>query len=457
MFKIPIYKKYRRDSENFLPTNWYEFCCNLNIRSSGKIVKFIPYDYQLEIINAIVKGNTIICKSRQLGVSEIVLSFLLFCAAHNPGYLALIVSKSQRDTGLLARRVKRMIEGFNGKIKTLTDNISDIEIKGGGRLLFGNSNPDSYRGIESVNHIFIDEFAFVENVIEIRNAIKPSQLMVGDSAREILVSTPNGKNNDFFKILNSANSDINLERKINNINSKIEDPLQIWVDDNNWNKCLISWLKHPVYGNNTNFLTDVKNNQKLSDDTINQEYNLSFLESDKMFFGYRDIRDNFTLVKSDYQDDLDYYFGIDASGLGGDYTVCMIFQHVKNVFLMTNFYRKNNHSTEFHLAKISELISVYNPKCVAIEVTGGIGQIWFENLSKEFFATKFKAVKTTHDSKIYMANRFKYLLEIGRIKGLNNNIIKEEFLNFNYNLEASNNGHDDIVMASFFAILGGLK
>jgi hypothetical protein len=135
----------------------------------------------------------------------------------------------------------------------------------------------------------------------------------------------------------------------------------------------------------------------------------------------------------------------------------MIFQHVKNVFLMTNFYRKNNHSTEFHLAKISELISVYNPKCVAIEVTGGIGQIWFENLSKEFFATKFKAVKTTHDSKIYMANRFKYLLEIGRIKGLNNNIIKEEFLNFNYNLEASNNGHDDIVMASFFAILGGLK
>jgi hypothetical protein len=455
MFKVATYKKYlKSDSKNPIPDNWYDFCCQLNIRSAGKIVKFIPYRYQIEIISAIENGNTIICKSRQLGISEIILAYMLFCAVKNPGYLALIVSKSQRDTSLLARRIKRMIEGYSGQIKTVTDNISDIEIQSGGRLLFGNSNPDSYRGIESVNHVFIDEFSFIEDAQEIRNCIKPSQLMLGKNAREILVSTPNGKNNEFYNILNSGNNDINLERKITNINSKIEDGLQIWKDDNNWNKCLISWLKHPIYGNNPKFLADIKNSQKLSDDIINQEYNLSFLDSDKMFFGYKDIRDNFTLLKNDFEVNSDYYFGIDASGFGGDFTVCVIFKKVENTFSMVNFYRKNNQSTEYHLAKISDLISQYNPKCVAIEVTGGTGQVWFESLVNEFFTIKFKPIKTTQESKLYMSNRFKYLLESGKIKGLNNNIIKDEFLNFNYNLEGSNNSHDDIVMASFFAILG---
>jgi len=455
MYKIPIFKKYlKTDDVNKIPDNWYNFCCNLDIRSAGKIVKFVPYEYQVKIINSIVSGNTIICKSRQLGISEIILSFLLFNAVKNPGYLALIVSKSQRDTSLLARRIKRMIEGYQGSIKTVTDNISDIEIQSGGRLLFGNSNPDSYRGIESVNHVFIDEFSFIDNAQEIRNCIKPSQLMLGENAREILVSTPNGKNNEFFNILNSGNNDINLERKIANINSRIDDGLQIWKDANNWNKCLISWLKHPIYGVDNEFLANIKNSQKLSDDIINQEYNLSFLDSDKMFFGYKDIRDNFILVKEDSSSNCDYYFGIDASGFGGDYTVCMIFKKVENVFSMVNFYRKNNQSTEYHLAKISDLIFEYNPKCVAIEVTGGTGQVWLESLSREFFTIKFKPIKTTQESKLYMSNRFKYLLETEKIKGLNNNIIKDEFLNFNYNLEGSNNSHDDIVMASFFAILG---
>ena len=98
MYKIPTFKKYlKEDSNKPIPNNWYDFCCNLDIRSGGKIVKFVPYEYQVKIINSIVSGNTIICKSRQLGISEIILSFLLFNAVKNPGYLALIVSKSQRE------------------------------------------------------------------------------------------------------------------------------------------------------------------------------------------------------------------------------------------------------------------------------------------------------------------------------------------------------------------------
>ena len=456
MFKVATYKKYlKSDLNNPIPNNWYDFCCNLNIRSGGKIVKFIPYEYQVKIIDSIETGNTIICKSRQLGISEIILAFMLFQAVRNPGFLGLIVSKSQRDTSLLARRIKRMIEGFNGAITTATDNISDIEICNGGRLLFGNSNPDSYRGIESVNLVFLDEFAFIDNAIEIRNCIKPSQLMLGNEAREIIVSTPNGRNNEYFRIMNSGNKAINLERKIENIKHKIEDGLQIWQDENGWHKCLVSWLKHPIYGNNPEFLAHIKNSQKLSDDIINQEYNLSFLDSDKMFFCYKDVRDNFTQLKSDFEANSDYYFGIDASGFGGDYSVCIVFKKVEDVFYMVDFYRKNNQSSEYHLSKISDLICQYNPKCVSVEVTGGTGQVWLESLVNEFFNIKFKPIKTTQESKLYMANRFKYLLESSKIKGLNNNIIKDEFLNFNYNLEGSNNGHDDVVMASFFAILGG--
>jgi hypothetical protein len=451
MYRIPIYKKYRRESENFLPTNWYDFVTNCKIRTGGKIDYFKPYDYQVKLISLMTDYNLVICKSRQLGISELICSYFLFNAVTNPGYLGLIVSKSQRDSSLLARRIKRMIEG-NYFIKTKTDNIGDIEIEGGGRILFGNSNPEFYRGIESVNHVFMDEFAFIENVIEIRNAIKPAQLMVGDSAREFIVSTPNGKN-EFFRLLNSGNIKINLLAEIDKVISTGN--YSYWLDDDGWCKFLISWKSHPIYGLKKDFLHQIKAAQKLTEEIVNQEYNLSFLDGIKSYFNFQLIQKTAVLKsKLDFEENIDYYFGIDSSNFGGDFTVCMILKKDCEGFKMIDFYRKNNQSSEYHLSKISDLILKFKPKNVSIETTGGTGQVWLESLSLEHFSTKFKAVKTNEESKRYMLNRLKYLLENNQLLMLQDRILTDEFLNFGSDLKAYSGKNDDLIMATSFAILG---
>ena len=455
MFKIGINNKnlvkYSPIKSSCKFDNWLDFVKSCKIRSGGKIENFNPYEYQLKLVDLMNQCNVAICKSRQLGISELICSYFLFHAVSNPGYLGLIVSKSQRDSSLLARRIKRMIEGFDGEIKTKTDNIGDIEIEGGGRILFGNSNPEFYRGIESINHVFLDEFGFIEDIVNIRNAIKPAQLMLGENAREFVVSTPNGKNNEFFRLLNSGNKGISLMDEINCVLKSGK--YKYWIDSDGWCKFLISWHSHPIYGNKKDFLNNIKNSQKLTDDIINQEYNLSFLDGVKSYFSYQSIK-NVCILNRQNTVDGDYYFGIDASNFGGDFSVCSIFKHDENGFKMVDYYRKNNQSSEYHLAKINDLISEYNPKCVAIEVTGGTGQVWLESLSMNNFTTKFKPIKTTEESKKYMLNRVKYLLESGQLLLLNDRILTDEFLNFGSDLKAFSGKHDDLMMSICFAILG---
>lgn len=459
MFKIGINNKnltkYSPKKSNLQFENWNDFVRKCKIRTGGKIDYFNPYNYQLKLIDLMVGGNVIICKSRQLGISELICSYFLFNAICNPGYLGLIVSKSQRDSSLLARRIKRMIEGFDGEIKTKTDNIGDVEIDGGGRILFGNSNPEFYRGIESISHVFIDEFAFIPDVINIRNAIKPAQLMLGENAREFIVSTPNGKNNEFFRLLNSGNNDVDLMSEIEKTIQNGE--FKFWLDDDNWCKFLVSWKSHPKYSKIPNFLENIKKNQKLTDDIINQEYNLSFQDSQSSIFNIEDIRKN---SSGKIEDEIDennlYFFGVDTSTSGNDYTVCIVlkFIHHENRLSLVNIYRKKKETSEYHIFKISELIDKFQPSMIGIEVNG-CGQIYFEQLSKSNTGFKFKKIVTTKDSKLMMISRLKLFLESSRIEFPKNNMIIEEFLNFRRvgeKLEAISGKNDDIIMAISFAL-----
>ena len=221
-----------------------------------------------------------VVKSRQLGISETVTNFMLWRACLNPGYLGLVFSKTQTDSSLLARRIRRMIESLG--LKTTTENLSDIEIKGKGRILFRNSNPDSARGIESVVDVFFDEYAFLDNAKEVFDAVTPSQQMLGDKSRMFVVSTPNGKSGHYWDILNRDNGDRDIISLCESANK--DNPLQFWIDTGSWGKVIIHWKSHPIYGKDNNFLNDIHIKKKMSLATINQEYNLSFIESESNYF-----------------------------------------------------------------------------------------------------------------------------------------------------------------------------
>ena len=436
-----------------VPSLWVNFAKKCKIRSGGNVVFFNPYQYQIDLVNLMITNSICVVKSRQLGISETITCFMLWRACLNPGYLGLVFSKSQTDSSLIARRMKRMIESLG--LKTTTENLSDIELIKGGRILFRNSNPDSARGIESVCDVFLDEIAFLDSAKEVYDSVAPSQQMVGDDARVFAVSTPNGKSGFYWDLLNNGNGDKDIELICKNISEGNDKPFQYWIDNGNWGKVLIHWKSHPIYGSNPNFLQEILVKQKLSLEIINQEYNLSFQESECNYFSFSDVNNCANGDYESYDNEYTYYLGIDAATTGKDYAVCVVLKKDYDKFSLVHIYRKNQQSTEYHLYNINNLILEYHPKNVAIEVTGGVGQVWYEELVKINKYTNFERIKTTGDSKPLMLDRLKMLIENRKFIYPNNSQIIDELLNFKKNknkLEASNGKHDDIIMGVAFAL-----
>ena len=233
------------------------------------------------------------------------------------------------------------------------------------------------------------------------------------------------------------------------------DPFQHWIDSGGWGKILIHWKIHPLYGGNPNFLKDIHEKQKLSWQTINQEYNLSFQESESNYFSVDTIRNCATGNNENYQENCFYFLGVDSATTGKDYAVCVVLKYENEIFSLVNLYRKREQSSEYHLYHIGEVINNYQPTLTGVEVTGGVGQVWLEELSKNHFGTKFKKIVTTGDSKPAMLDRLKLMMESQRFIYPSNSPIVDELLNFKRNdkkLEAASGKHDDIIMSVAFAL-----
>jgi len=452
-----VRQKQRQKGEDKLvvPTQWADFARLVQIRSGGDVKKFDPYPYQEKLVDLMIERSVAVVKSRQLGVSETIICFLLWNACLNPGYLGLVFSKTQADSSLLARRMKRMIGSLG--LRTATENLSDIEILGHGRVLFRNSKPDSARGIESCVHCFMDELAFLDTAKEVYDAVAPAMQMVGDKARVFAVSTPNGKNGFFWNLLSSGNGDRDIELVCNQASKGDGEPFQYWIDSGGWAKLLIHWRAHPLYGGNPNFLQEVHEKQKLSLEIIEQEYNLSFQEAATNVFSADLVRSNAT---GEYESKPDkearYFLGIDTSTDGKDFFVCAILKELDNLYSLVKLYRKRQETNEYHLYQVGQIIEQYKPTAIGIEVTGGVGSIYVQQLSKEFKALRIESIRTTGDSNPGMITALQLALEKRILKYPQNCLVVDELLSFRRvgrKLEASPGRYDDIVMALVFALI----
>jgi phage terminase large subunit-like protein len=440
-----------------VPGNWVDFARLTKIRSGGYVIGFDPYNYQKALVELMLERSVCVAKSRQLGISETITCFMLWRACLNPGYLGLVFSKTQSDSSLIARRMKRMIVSLG--LKTATENLSDIEILGRGRILFRSSKPESGRGIESVVDVFYDEWAFVETAKEVHDAVAPSQQMVGNAAREFVVSTPNGKTGFYWDLLSNGNGNRDVELICNQLSKGNSEPFQHWTDSGGWGKVLIHWKSHPIYGGNPNFLQEVHEKQKLSWTTIKQEYDLSFEESETNVFKAQIVRNGAVgALERERDTQCGYYIGIDTSTTGEDYSVAIVLKKEQKAYSVVAMYRKRQQSSEYHLYQIGELITRYKPSKVAIEVTGGPGQIYLENLSKQFAGIAFEAIRTTGDSKPTMVSSLQLALEKQILKFPADSVLIEELLSFKREgkkLSAPNGKHDDALMALCFALTVG--
>lgn len=269
----------KQQAENEFVDGWVKFASQTSIRSGRSIIPFVPYHYQIAFARQIYRHyGTIATKTRQMGFTEFIANLFLYKASINPAYLAVVFSKGQDDTANIARRVRLMASSHQG-IELDSANLRDISIKGGGRIVFRPATPNAARGLESVSDILFDECAFVSNIEEIYGSSLPATEMLGNDARIIILSTPNGKNNFYFQQLNNHNGDRDILRICDQVRSGELDPLQYWTDEEGWCKFITHWKAHPLYNKRPDYLEQVKKKQRISESQVQREYNLSFADS----------------------------------------------------------------------------------------------------------------------------------------------------------------------------------
>jgi Terminase RNaseH-like domain len=434
-----------------LPTNWGDFARLTEIRSGDGIVKFNPYQYQSQLVNAIESHKlTVVGKSRQLGISETVCNYFLYRACIDRSVLAVILSLGQRETIDLARRVRFAIESLAPMgVTTTTDTLTDIQINGGGRLLFRPSNENSTRGLPAVTHCLLDEAAFVDNVDRIYQAVIPATSTVANP-RIVVVSTPNGSQGWYHNLL--ANDDTDLVSTCDRIRDGSLDPYQQWSAGNT-GKVLIHWKCHPKFSQQTDYLDRIAAETGLTETVIAQEYDLSFSDQDEAVFPASLIRSSATIeeLSKTSREGCLYYIGVDGATVGNDYTVAIVLEYdlALDWYSVIDIYRKRKTSIEGDIYQIGELIDKYSPDVVAVE-SNGVGAIFLEQLAANHRSVKTIGVHTSQDSKLAMIERLSLALEKGVLILPKTSPIVNEMLSFRRvgkKLEASPGNHDDTVMA----------
>lgn len=434
-----------------IPEKWEDFCRLTYIRSGNKIVRFDPYELQIELSRCIDNNfATIALKTRQLGETQCVVSKFLHKACKNPAYTALVLSKNQDDTRRIAARIGEMVNCLIPEYLTLeNDSKLHLKIKNGGQIFFRNSSPEGARGIDSVSDVLFDEAAFVDNIEPIYTSVLPTTEMVGDEARIIVLSTPNGRGEWFFEQLSSNNGEIDVLEVCDKIKRKEINPTQWWVDSTGWCKFITHWLAHPLYSSKPNYLKDIQEKKRLSPAKVEQEYNLGFTDDEVSVFSAAIIQGcavgNYETTRDDSSE---YYIGIDVSFGGDDYTVAIVLKRSIDKIEVVALYRKRRETSDYHIFHLSQLIKKWEPRAIGIEINGG-AKVYSEQLSKLHPDIEIVEIRTSEQSKPVMIERLKLALEQEKFLFSNKCPIRDELLTFRRQgkkMQAANGKHDDCVM-----------
>lgn len=434
--------------------DWESFAKKCQIRSGRSLVPFIPYDWQKKFLTQIEShSGTILCKPRQMGATEFMGSLLGFHAVTDPGFVAVVFSKTQADSSDIARRVREMMSGIPG-LKFETNNTKDLVVKGGGRLIFKAATPNAARGIPSVSVLVFDECAFVEGIDLIYASAQPAMAMLGDKAKTILMSTPNGQQGFYWDILSGEKGADYILETCKEMRDGLIEPIQYW-SEGNWCKFFIHWRTHPVYGSDPNYLENVRTRQKLTEAQLQREYNLNFEEAVNTLYPAELVN---KAGRGMYQNPMarKYIMGIDPAFGGEDYFCLTVWDVTTMPYQLVKMYRENNKSKDYNIQSTADIISRYRPMVVGCEVNSG-GRLILEDLISKLPWCRFEAVTTTESSKIMATDRLLLLLERDMIIYPAESELKNELLAFGETITGvrrkreARYGHDDAVMSSAIA------
>lgn len=437
-----------------VPKRWEDFAPLCRIESGGRHIAFNPYDYQKALSSVIDKHQvTYVFKTRQLGITETVACKLLHKACLNPAYLSAVFSIGGNETSLIAKRIREMRLGLP-QVRFATDSLLTLEIEGGGQILLRPSTANAGRSLASVSDLLFDEAAHIEKISDIYPNATAAQQMVGDKAKVIVVSTPDGRANWFWQQFDRSNGRVDANKiRLNIIEGKMP-PFFWWTDAEGNAKVFIHYRAHPIYGKDPDYLIKTKNKLGLTDQALQREYNFGLDDTDSTVFKTELVQRASRGAWSNPIKGHKYVIGVDPATGGADYFVSQVWDVTSKPFSLVAQYR-DRASVTHGIEQTELLCNKYRPTVLAVE-SNAAGAAIAESLSNKMRWQRVEPVVTTSMSKRINTDRLVILHEADEIIYPPDSFLPGEFEHFVQDnkgrREASSGWHDDTVMAAAIAL-----
>ena len=218
------------------------------------LVNFKLYPYQKEMLRSFANNRfNIVTTARQAGKSTTTCAFILwYVIFHKDKTVALLANKGDTAREILGRvqlAYQYLPKWLQQGMKEW--NKGSFVLENNSRVIAAATSTDAIRGY-SINMLFIDEAAFIENWDEFFTSVYPT-ISSGSESKIVLVSTPNGLNH-FYAIWQNA-----IEKR------------------NQYQHIQVMWQDVP--GRDESWKNDTLSAMNFDVEKFDQEYNCEFLGS----------------------------------------------------------------------------------------------------------------------------------------------------------------------------------
>ena len=406
------------------------------------LIPFKPYSYQEKMFDHFNENRfSIVLACRQSGKSISSVIYILWYALFSPDKtIAVLANKGSTAREMLAR-VTLALENLPFFLQPgcRALNKGSIEFSNNSRILAAATSGSSIRGL-SVNLLFLDEFAFVENAGTFYTSTYPV-ITAGTTTKVIITSTANGVGNVFHRLWESAVQGVNQYK-----------PFRVdWWD---------------VPGRDEKWKADtIANTSPLQFD---QEYSNSFHGTGTTLINADNLlgmkaehplsTNNGVNVYAEPVLEHNYVMTVDvAKGRGQDYSTFTVFDVSEKPFTVVATFRSNLMSPLLFPDVIYKCAKMYNSAYIVVEsndqgsvVCNGLYyDLEYENMYVESTVkTGALGLTTTKKTKRIGCSNLKDLIEQKKLIVMDADIISElsTFSAVGSSYEATDGNHDDTVM-----------
>lgn len=167
-------------------------------------IKFDLWDFQETCLGHFQSHRmNIILKARQLGMTELLATYILWFCLFQRDKTVVVVSKNRKAASDLVKRVKysyKKLPAWLKITKMVSDNVHTVEFDNDSVIFADATTDNAGRGI-ACSLFVVDEAAFIDQLEEMWSSIFPT---IDNGGACVMLSTPNGASGAFYDLYQHA-------------------------------------------------------------------------------------------------------------------------------------------------------------------------------------------------------------------------------------------------------------